>query len=238
MADDSRYQELIEALSTTFGARDGELNSQVLHSLAYIRSAPPLVRFDMATEKGTFFAGGLMSSAALISSWDSLYKEVRMEHAMLCLSDKADDLLMWSHYAENGVGFVVAINADLIIRAFQRASAHSLSWGRVTYTNKRPQGDFATNLETATFFTKPLPWHYEQEWRLVATIDHPYFEKSEGLFLAPLPRDAIVRIIIGPRATQDGIKAARQFAEQFGAESSVMLMEEHGYALKESMLDI
>ena len=84
---------------------------------------------------------------------------------MFCLSSVNDDILMWSHYAQNHHGICLGfdINSNPV---FEKTA-------QVRYAKKYPQADYyrATDEQYYEFslLTKSDHWKYEKEWRLVLT---------------------------------------------------------------------
>ena len=98
---------------------------------------------------------------------------------VLCLSEEKDNILMWSHYAQNHSGVVIEFNTE-----------HNIlkSCRKVIYSNKAPyiNGTFILkdnlsdlNIDdmkeiVSILYTKSKVWEYEKEWRLYFnfTIDN------------------------------------------------------------------
>jgi len=84
---------------------------------------------------------------------------------MLCLSERTDDILMWSHYAAGHQGICLGFQVDENDGFF----CHGLP---VDYpdSDERPKWDHRdTKLEhiTKILLTKAKHWRYEREWRIV-----------------------------------------------------------------------
>lgn len=81
---------------------------------------------------------------------------------VLCLAEKWDEPLMWSHYAKSHQGITVGFHSDAEI--FQLAQP-------VIYTDTLPQVlipvDESPQLFFDVFQNKDSRWQYEEEWRIV-----------------------------------------------------------------------
>ena len=83
-----------------------------------------------------------------------------------CLSRVRNDILMWSHYANNHQGFCLEFSNDLHViylnRTEKRRVPHS-----ITYSPHYPVADLvsSTGLLEA-ILTKAKQWDYEKEWRI------------------------------------------------------------------------
>jgi hypothetical protein len=122
---------------------------------------------------------------------------------VLCLSEKKDDLLQWSHYADRHKG--ICLGFDL---------GNGGKFAPVKYVADRFR--FPTKLDEDFMWkllsTKSLHWSYEKEWRVFLKTDTPTFDKSTGraLYFADFGSELILReVILGERNT-DTAKDVRQ----------------------------
>jgi len=137
----------------------------------------------------------------------SLLRDERVSTLYLCLTEKTDSLLMWSHYAKNHEGFLIGF--DVTHEFFSKDEDATGLW-KVTYTNKRPAfpkevleeelsrqpginpygslnafflGEHRFNPDTTKSdyrFIKSKEWEYEHEWRLIRRIKPPYIITHDG----------------------------------------------------------
>ena len=81
---------------------------------------------------------------------------------MYSLSEKNDDLLMWSHYSQEHKGFCLEFDASVEDTLFWSAM-------KVTYTNEYPEVDITRLTQPEEFrkllLTKATCWKYEEERR-------------------------------------------------------------------------
>lgn len=123
---------------------------------------------------------------------------------VLSLSEKADHPLMWSHYAANHSGFVIAFEETHSFFTTRRSAEDDLSGlHQIVYSVDRPQLSSLMD-QTMTwiplFFTKDANWNYEKEWRMVRPLKEAskVIENPNGdICLFDLPSDCICGVIFG-----------------------------------------
>jgi len=114
-----------------------------------------------------------------------------MDAVGICsLSATPENVLMWSHYADEHRGICFQFNASAFRPFFGRAQP-------VTYQRMRPVCNRITNSDydnlKAVLLTKATEWSYEQEWRIV---DH-------DLPAGPrqFPPEDLLGVVLGYRIT-------------------------------------
>jgi Protein of unknown function (DUF2971) len=113
----------------------------------------------------------------------------RSQFGILCLTQRADNHLMWVNYAQNHTGFVIGFRTS---SPFFQAGGTGLR--KVIY-DFPPRG--ASDEDTC--FYKAKDWKYEEEWRYVRTFGH-----SESR-LADIDENLIAEIIFGHSMEQGDI---------------------------------
>jgi len=113
---------------------------------------------------------------------------------VLCLTERPDNLLMWSHYASECRGFVLGFDVNHDWFRSRRRSRNRLLYRltKVTYDHKRP------TKQDDCFFRKGLDWQYEQEWRMVCPL-HQCDQVNEHVFVRKFPGDCVVSVLLGCR---------------------------------------
>jgi hypothetical protein len=133
---------------------------------------------------------------------------------ILSLSRTETSLLMWSHYAENGKGFVLGLDTESTFFRKHQGIEKSIP---VVYSKKRKIFDITNhntnNLENITniFCRKPFEWAYEEEERYFRYLctdngDIDTKEKDvfgENIFLTRIPADTIKKIFIGYNTSEE-----------------------------------
>lgn len=125
---------------------------------------------------------------------------------VLSLSETCDNLLMWSHYAENHAGFVIALNEQHPSLNGRRADTDEFFHPRqVAYQEQRFTGALEGLGATEWLLTKSPDWAYEREWRVLKPIQFAIPPEEapipiSGLF--DLPADAVEEIYMGARVSE------------------------------------
>jgi len=136
---------------------------------------------------------------------DSLKKRVYSQIGILCLTERPDDILMWSHYAENHTGFVIGFDTEKT--DFFKHKLHEPGeigeLRRVNYSDKRPAVQFPYTEESPDvdiFFTKNKDWEYQAEWRIVRFLSDANTQSKPNIHLFSIPPNCIQEIIFGSNA--------------------------------------
>ena len=90
-----------------------------------------------------------------------LIHEVLNNHGIFCMSEKRDDILMWSHYSDNHRGFCLEFPHEGMFKMAKK----------VFYTDSFPDLDYfqctQTEMMEGVLLTKAASWSYEGEWRIL-----------------------------------------------------------------------
>ena len=119
------------------------------------------------------------------------------------LTEKPDNLLMWSHYATSHEGFVLGFESTHEYFDQRKTPKDEFRHLRkVEYRLNRPNAPLTTLRGVDVFLVKSQAWEYEQEWRIM----RPLVEASEiisadrfPIHLFEYPPSAVVEIILGAR---------------------------------------
>lgn len=118
---------------------------------------------------------------------------------VLCLSEKYNDILMWSHYADKHQGFVLEFDTEALQQNFT-----SPQGGKILYKVFYPPTysfpsikDFNERHGTHMFLiTKSSQWKYEAEWRILMLLKKKdEFEEKGKCY--NFEKGLITRIILG-----------------------------------------
>jgi len=134
---------------------------------------------------------------------------VNRTFGIFCLSEKRDDLLMWSHYADGHRGFVLGF--DCTHRFFNWLGlSPSEIWrvAKVSYENNRPRVTLSTLKDARLLYmTKSTTWAYEQEWRFMSLLENADLKKSDGdehpVDLFRYPAECLREVVFGCRAAPE-----------------------------------
>ena len=142
---------------------------------------------------------------ALLNQWVGL----------LCLTQSNDNLLMWSHYADGGKGYVIEFDP---LHPFFKNSGYlikKLDWlQKVKYPSKRPalvlfdrKRGMLDYLSSTIFLTKNRDWKYEKEIRLIRNLKEAYecvLHPTFGpIYLFRFDPSAILRVYLGVNVTPE-----------------------------------
>ncbi len=113
------------------------------------------------------------------------------------VSESPVNQLMWSHYAQNGAGFVVGFDAQHDFFFSTDAPRRNLL-RKVVYSDER-----VTNFWRNPYFlflVKKSGWSYEREWRMMKELaecsEHRIID-GKDIFLCNIPRGVIKEIYFG-----------------------------------------
>ena len=105
-----------------------------------------------------------LTGAAAIAKGRAMPTVARIDHGVFSASEVYDDLLMWSHYADNHKGICVGIRTDRIVgKRFKRVEYADVVPVLDVWKYAHPDADAFMNLG----LTKSSHWRYEKEWRTI-----------------------------------------------------------------------
>ncbi|HDY7648843.1 TPA: DUF2971 domain-containing protein [Vibrio vulnificus] len=123
---------------------------------------------------------------------------------VLSLTEKADNLLMWSHYAESHSGYCIGFKSNHSFFNKKRSKKDEFYHLRkVEYLPHRPSKAMVDMNGTDMFLLKSDIWEYEQEWRMCAVLsdaDTIINEIDPPVHLFNFPADLVDEVIIGVNA--------------------------------------
>ena len=115
---------------------------------------------------------------------------------MLCLTKEPLNPLMWAHYCDSHMGFVIGIDVDECGWLDESKCMIPLQHGKVIYPKNRPaeqtndcpmdignERSYKPNLKNRYqqyFLTKPICWKYEREVRVVKCISDEEWSQEHG----------------------------------------------------------
>ncbi|WP_394192600.1 DUF2971 domain-containing protein [Pseudoalteromonas atlantica] len=120
---------------------------------------------------------------------------------VLSLTEKNDNLLMWSHYAYSHKGFCIGFDKNSPFFNRKRSEVDEFYHLRkVSYSKMRPSKLVSQLSGVELFLIKSKAWEYEQEWRMCAVLEDS--EKTISTTSLPIhlfqfPNSALKEIILG-----------------------------------------
>ena len=142
---------------------------------------------------------------------------------ILSLSETPNNLLMWSHYAEDHTGFVLMLDSS---HRFFKGNEPFLGFAKpepVQYKSERPRITVEEVTMSELFLTKGSDWQYEKEWRYLKFLNdaNKRHEKpnTHPVELFRLSSKCIKGVILGccgSKELKDTIVAIRRDDPEFG----------------------
>ena len=141
-----------------------------------------------------------------------------------CLTERKENILMWSHYANNHKGFCLEFKTDC--KFFGRAQ-------KIIYSEDYPNFNFfkSTQKQTAKamLLTKASDWSYEKEWRIV---DH-----EDGAGLKTYPKNSLTGVILGCRIEEENKKTILEWLSRLGTAVNVHQAKQSKSAFKLDVIE-
>ncbi|MDF1813150.1 MAG: DUF2971 domain-containing protein [Verrucomicrobiales bacterium] len=127
----------------------------------------------------------------------------------LCLSEIDDNILMWSHYANDHQGVVLKLRQNLSAGGWANSGGLGTIPRPMNYSTQRYSIDYRYLFEpesTPEFVesfsnlvhSKSTDWAYEKEWRMMYSITDPRFS-GEGVKTVSFAPEDLEEIVIGNR---------------------------------------
>ncbi|QUM85459.1 DUF2971 domain-containing protein [Moritella sp. 28] len=134
-----------------------------------------------------------------------------MEKVGICsLSKYRDNILMWSHYADNHKGFVVEFSLDLNDERMVNNPEFCFGGNYVEYSHDMPVKVVGTNNFTdyyRQFLVKSQDWKYEQEYRVLST--------NKGAGIHKFDPRLISSVIVGAKMPSENYRALMDEVVEF-----------------------
>lgn len=149
---------------------------------------PPDILIQLIAESPKYQARALQVAQAHMKSPDAF--------GVFCLTESPDCERMWTEYADNGKGFVIAF--DTAQADFEQLRTPG-KLGKVEYSDE-PLGSFLGMMENQAagiFFRKRMKYAFEAEWRSIRALTK--LEEHPGdVYLAPFSPASVREVIIRP----------------------------------------
>jgi hypothetical protein len=168
------------------------------------------------------FVKNSFTSQWLENQFKEAYHKTNNEIGIFSLSRNWNNSLMWSHYTISHKGFCVGFNENYnffknYLSIDRNTSRYTLD---VVYSEKRVR--IPTQLsEPRLLFepqtTKSIDWRYEDEVRVIATLNSASESIKSNpfeIFLFKVPHDAISEIIMGVNMSDDDEETIKKFAKE------------------------
>jgi Protein of unknown function (DUF2971) len=223
-------------------ARFARLFTASLERIIFAEEEPDIVRSSLFTEMtlrlrkmrarlprvevlGELHKGSIQSAARQRAAMDTFNAQIQaqMNHArVFCVSERHDNVVMWSHYADEHRGVVFKL------RCVDEIDNLLLAARKVDYTNaflafpgaeefiKHLTGEEPIDLASLAWnipYTKHLDWSYEKEWRVHMPLlgepegdGHSLYREDQRIFEA---------LYLGCRVAETDLVRIAEHAEQY-----------------------
>ncbi len=125
----------------------------------------------------------------------SHYQKEIENFGVACFSESNNDMLMWSHYADNHFGLCLGFDVG--------ENPGEKGFYKINYSTDYPEIDLENIWHKdglmKILYTKGKAWEYEKEWRLITT---------DGDVLLPYTAD-LVEVVFGNRTTPNDIELVK-----------------------------
>jgi len=152
------------------------------------------------------------------------------QFGVLCLCEENNNLLMWTHYAENHKGFAIGFDTTNPFFASKWEMDYFLderivgegfgSIRKMDYKTEKKKINIGDNYSMYDiFFMKSFHWEYEQEYRIVKNISKSTeatdIDMSKQVPLIQFPVDAVKEIILGLQTEEEITKSLLHLKSDF-----------------------
>lgn len=135
------------------------------------------------------------------ASTPDIWRETLNSFGVISLSKDDNNILLWSHYAENHTGVCIGFATD--------SEPFNLTY-EVDYQLERPifrpLAADRTNLMERILLRKASIWHYEEEWRHVRVVSSQR--------LTDFPPNALISITLGAACSPELEQLVRKFLSE------------------------
>jgi hypothetical protein len=221
-----------EEIDEIFDAKhEAQVEEQYLNHNRAFRRRNSLERFKKGFTKEVLLPRIRESAkgAALDHARDSLSIAMSQAIGVLCLTGKADNLLMWAHYADSHTGLVIELDVEhpFFKQVFEDPLSPvgldedlSKDYGYLkpmVYDNHRPEITISSVKSFDSFLIKSKDWAYEEEWRMLMPTANAtkVIKMGDGvdICLYEVPKVAITKVILGCRASDELLNLVKQIKE-------------------------
>lgn len=132
-----------------------------------------------------------------VDSPNPIREQIRAKTGITCFSEKVNDILLWSHYADMHKGFCLEFDTRVpIMKGQQNTELYKVAYSKSkSYRRLNIRDILNTNVLEVLLTTKSYHWNYEKEWRV--------FSNEGGCKAYPFNSKALTGIYFGYKMTQE-----------------------------------
>jgi hypothetical protein len=138
---------------------------------------------------------------------DELTKGLGAQIGIFSVSLVPDDVLMWSHYADQHRGFVIGLDETHPVFDTRRSQEDDFRHFRAVEYRAPTPGAAMIDLDGKDVLIRKVPeWAYEQELRILAPVAEAaetLHAGDEPVYLFPFPAQSVLELIAGARSTAE-----------------------------------
>ena len=136
--------------------------------------------------------------------------DIAKEWGVCCLSSRPDNILMWSHYADNHQGLLIEFTTDqnhvgVVTAPEYYLTAWPIEYKEIMPVRKLGVRDFDAVKEQ--FLCKSLDWAYEKEHRCLSHRNGP------GIY--PFDKKMVTKVVAGVKMTDENFIKLKQLIGEF-----------------------
>jgi hypothetical protein len=149
-----------------------------------------------------------------------------VDTSILCLSETHDNLLMWSHYAQNHTGAVIKflslpeVDSPLIVAQPVR---YTEQVPRLTFASLMEYDESLDDIVQLITLTKGKIWAYEKEWRIVASTRN----KTQSYEIVPFAPDEVGAVYLGCNIAKDDKAEIMEITRIRYSKATIFQAEKH-----------
>ncbi|MGL4571843.1 MAG: DUF2971 domain-containing protein [Clostridium sp.] len=162
------------------------------------------------------------------NAYEKTFEDEVNKTALACLCEENNNVLMWSHYADNHKGICIEYEFDEIDKlgeVYPVIYTENISDLTKDMINSNPYGILKR------FMTKYKAWEYEKEWRIIYKNNDPSTIGGNSEFAK------IKSIYLGCKIEDENKKAIIRLAKSKGVKIYQCSMRSDKYELNSNLLD-
>ena len=202
---DRQFEQIVEEQYHQFDEIKRSMSYSTFLKIAYIKKE------SILNEIVSLIDGNLFNSTMKKTFDESLNKSL----GILSLTTKHDNLLMWSHYANEHKGLVLEFdtNHDFFKNTIDTKNFLNRLY-KVSYSEERPHEFLSNYNEELMFLTKSKEWTYEDEYRMFMPLKNANEIKNNDIFLFKFPKKILTKIYCGCNMLEENKNRIRTIIEE------------------------
>lgn len=181
-------------------------------------------------------SNNLQDGASYIDAYFDAQCGVRASTGVVCFTTKYDNLLMWAHYANNHSGICIEFDssANHFNGKFKDDYYEDIGiLKKVSYQLERPSYIEPQELEnnTSSWFVKSPEWEYEEEQRILISLDMAKYDSDKSMYFFELEPSIIKSIILGCQMKKSEKDEIFNKCQKFGISVKESFIHSHQFKL-------